>query len=155
MAYKLCLTLLFTILTICKSNCKELVCESPPKYYIPNAKINWIGAVEYCNRLNMRLAIVDSEAKHNTIVELIKRSVAYNANGTNVWIGANDISEEGTFIWHDTGLKVDYKNWSVGNPDNHIEEDCVEIAFRSYTKWTWTWNDNKCHVLLNFICEFW
>ncbi|XP_062559303.1 lectin-like [Armigeres subalbatus] len=154
MAYKLHLVLFLFVLTVFKSNCKELGCDRPPKYYIPNAKIDWVGAAEYCNRLNMRLAIVDSEAKHNTIVELIKQSVANNANRTSVWIGANDISEEGTFVWHSTGLKVDYTNWSVGNPNNYGKEDCAEIAFQSYTNWTWTWNDHKCHTLLNFICEF-
>ncbi|XP_029714391.2 perlucin-like isoform X2 [Aedes albopictus] len=133
------------------TNCVDF-CVKTPLYYIPRVSTDWIGAVEYYNRLNMRLAIVDSQEKHDNIVELIKASDVFVPNATSVWIGANDISTEGTFVWLATGQRANYTNWSVGNPNNHAgREHCAEIAYQSYTRWTWTWNDHKCDTKLNLI----
>ncbi|XP_062559297.1 lectin subunit alpha-like [Armigeres subalbatus] len=130
-------------------------CEQTSEFHIPNVKANWVGAVEYCNRISMRLAIVDGADKSQAVVDAIKTAKGDGLNLANVWIGANDISKEGTFIWHATGQPVKYSDWSAKNPDNDRgRENCVEIAFKDYTQWKWAWNDNKCDAVLNFVCEF-
>ncbi|XP_062559299.1 lectin subunit alpha-like isoform X2 [Armigeres subalbatus] len=127
-------------------------CEQTSKFHIPSVKANWIGAVEYCNRINMRLAIVDSAAKSVSVLDAINSAKADGLTFANVWIGANDMAKEGTFTWHSTGQPVKYTNWSATNPDNHQgRENCVEIAFKDYTQWKWAWNDNKCDAVLYFV----
>ncbi len=56
------------------------------------------------------------------------------------WLGANDIETEGKFVWEATGQSITYSNWSLGQPDNWKEEDCVHLMTGSEGKW----NDLKC-----------
>jgi uncharacterized protein YegL len=63
------------------------------------------------------------------------------------WIGFNDMYHENEFIWSD-GTIPNYANWSPGQPDNHKNEDCVEIW-----KPDGTWNDNQCNGKKAFICK--
>uniref|UniRef100_A0A1W7R8P7 Putative c-type lectin n=1 Tax=Aedes albopictus TaxID=7160 RepID=A0A1W7R8P7_AEDAL len=146
--------LLFTVLCAV-SHGHTSCCEKQTSFYIPNTKLNWIGAVQYCNRIGMRLAVVNSEAKNLAVLETIHSAKADGIDLSNAWIGASDISKEGSFVWLATGLPVYYSNWSESNPDNEAGiENCVEIAYHAYTQWKWRWNDNKCHAVLNFVCEF-
>ncbi|KXJ67998.1 hypothetical protein RP20_CCG006736 [Aedes albopictus] len=130
-------------------------CEKPTSFYIPNMELNWIGAVQYCNRIGMRLAVINSEAKNLAVLETIQTANEGGIELSNAWIGASDISREGTFVWLATGRPVNYTNWSENNPDNDEgTENCVEIANQRYTQWKWRWNDNKCDAIQNFVCEF-
>ena len=69
-------------------------------------------------------------------------SAAYlSASGAvdNHWIGLNDMSREGGFIWSD-GSAVAYVNWDDGEPNNSGEEDCGLILAGKGG----VWNDAKC-----------
>ena len=69
-------------------------------------------------------------------------SLAYlSASGAvdNHWIGLNDMSREGGFIWSD-GSAVAYVNWDDGEPNNSGEEDCGLILAGKGG----VWNDAKC-----------
>ncbi|EAT48420.1 AAEL000535-PA [Aedes aegypti] len=103
--------------------------------------------------MDMRLAVISSEAKNVAVLETIQSARANGWKLSNVWIGANDISMEGKFIWHATGQPVNYTNWALNMPDDLQDEDCVEIAYQEYTQWTWKWNDNTCDFMYNFVCE--
>ena len=70
------------------------------------------------------------------------QSAAYlSASGAvdNHWIGLNDMSREGGFIWSD-GSAVAYVNWDDGEPNNSGEEDCGLILAGKGG----VWNDAKC-----------
>ena len=60
-----------------------------------------------------------------------------SSSSTHCWIGLNDISSEGTFVWSD-GSDALYRNWKVGEPNNHGSEDCV------YYRENRNWNDLSC-----------
>ncbi|XP_062716354.1 perlucin-like [Aedes albopictus] len=129
--------------------------DSSKQYVIPCAKASWMGAVEYCTRNNMRLAVITNSAENHLVLDEIH---AARANGMktlrNVWIGASDNLQEGSFIWHETGEPVQFTDWAWRQPDNYARnEDCVEIANRGYTRWTWAWNDYRCTIEQNFVCE--
>nr|XP_029734465.1 perlucin-like [Aedes albopictus] len=129
--------------------------ERPKQYVIPYAKTNWIGALEYCSRRNMRLAIITNSTENQLVLDEIHSVQANSMTAlSNVWIGASDNLQEGSFVWHETGEPVQYTSWAPGQPDNKwSNEDCVEIAYRWYTRWSWAWNDRQCTNEQNFICE--
>ena len=65
-----------------------------------------------------------------------------------VWIGLNDVTKEGKFLWTD-GSHVTYTNWASSQPDNRKDyENCVEIAVHGGS-----WTDTSCGRQLPFICE--
>ena len=64
------------------------------------------------------------------------------------WIGLNDVSSEGTFLWPD-GTHVTYTKWSSKPRDNQNNyQDCVRmIADKG------AWDDTGCAKQLPFVCE--
>ena len=67
------------------------------------------------------------------------------------WCGANDIDNEGVFIWEHSGSPVTYTNWDSANPDNPTVPskpiDCVDLFYNG------EWNDRPCTILAAFVCE--
>ncbi|XP_062533651.1 C-type lectin mannose-binding isoform-like [Armigeres subalbatus] len=111
---------------------QELKCTSPSNFYISRVTHNWIGAAEYCHLLGMRMAVIDTEAKQREIVRLAEHSLVFNATKTDLWIGASDLSQEGTFVWLETGIEVSttYSNWAYGQPDNiRNNEHCLHVWY--------------------------
>jgi hypothetical protein len=76
------------------------------------------------------------------------------------WLGANDRTTEGKFVWAATGQPVTYTNWDGNNPDNYKEEDCAQIL-TSNPSINGRWNDINCdspvntdpRVFQNTMCE--
>lgn len=67
-----------------------------------------------------------------------------------MWVGGNDLADEGTFIWAVTGKRFEFTNWFKGNPDNSGNvENCVHI----YNITDFEWNDANCIFKMGFICE--
>jgi len=63
----------------------------------------------------------------------------------NTWIGADDLTTEGTFLWGDTSA-VTFANWHVNEPNSGgtgatYQEDCVIIAGARVDK---QWDDRPC-----------
>ncbi|XP_019550780.3 lectin subunit alpha-like [Aedes albopictus] len=135
---------------------QELFCSSPSTFYIPDVKANWIAAVHHCNRLGMRLAVVEAEWKQTEIVRLARSSHMFLADVTSfdLWIGANDMALEGKFIWHATGLPLGYTNWKKNEPNNlHTKEHCVHMWYLPSSDLYWDWNDLDCENSFYFVCE--
>ena len=59
------------------------------------------------------------------------------SDSDHVWIGLNDIEDEGSFQWTD-GSPVNYTNWAPGQPDNLNDSDCVFLLPDG------TWDDGQC-----------
>ena len=62
------------------------------------------------------------------------------------WIGLNDFTVEGTFVWTD-GTEPSYLDWNSADPSNGPTEDCVRLGQRD-------WWDTSCLLKFPFICEF-
>ena len=68
---------------------------------------------------------------------------------TNHWIGLNDQSAEGGYIWSD-GSPVSYINWAEGEPNNYGDgEDCATIVVGNGG----TWNDDGCEREKPGVCQ--
>eukprot|EP01046_Picozoa_sp_COSAG06_P037869 COSAG06_NODE_4317_length_4368_cov_3.983134_1_plen_652_part_00 len=83
--------------------------------------LGWAEAEEACHEMGSQthLASVTSEEQ--------QRAVAHLASGhdTDVWIGLNDLAEEGSFVWSDD-KPLGYNNFAPGNPDNVDDKDGAE-----------------------------
>mmetsp|Transcript_13394 Transcript_13394/g.16236 ORF Transcript_13394/g.16236 Transcript_13394/m.16236 type:complete len:817 (+) Transcript_13394:51-2501(+) len=87
---------------------------------------------------------------HSDNENRLVRSLAYTAHSSGVWIGVNDIDQEGQFVWTDKRL-LDYTNWARGHPsktDYDNEYDCVSM--RSYDG---LWSDGVCKTERPSICK--
>ena len=73
-------------------------------------------------------------------------------SGVKYWIGCNDISNEGTFVWSHNNERISYSNWAINEPANQGgNEDCCMIGWddQPYGKW----NDKECDYSFRFICK--
>lgn len=128
--------------------------EQAEKYFMPNFMANWFKAVEYCNYLGARLAVVASYEDQTELTEMVRKTDKYSHISTEFWIGANDLAEEGHFYWHATGTGLRYSNWKILQPDNAENvEHCVEVRYIPGHKWDWQWNDRDCKKMRYFACE--
>ena len=75
-----------------------------------------------------------------TITSSEENAFVAGLTGSLAWIGYNDISDEGSFVWV-TGEPTTYTNWAGGEPNNQLgTEDCVE--FNRFG--VGLWNDLPC-----------
>ena len=65
------------------------------------------------------------------------------------WLGLNDISTEGSFIWTDRGAG-NFTAWAKNQPNNFGDEDCVHALG---VKYNYEWNDVKCSDCHQFTCK--
>lgn len=65
------------------------------------------------------------------------------------WIGLTDILVEGEWVWMSTQTTAHYTNWWPGEPNNDQAEDCGSL----FSDYSFKWNDAKCLLKYNFICE--
>ena len=73
----------------------------------------------------------------------------YFRNGFgSVWIGFNDITRDGDFIWSATSVKSGYTHWNGREPNGGTNENCVHMFLPSGF-----WNDLRCAHSLPYICQ--
>ena len=71
------------------------------------------------------------------------------ASDDGIWIGLNDIANEGTMVWQD-GTSLTFSNWMDGQPDG--DSDCVIVDKRHST--TREWRDNEsCNEQYRYACS--
>uniref|UniRef100_A0A1I8P288 C-type lectin domain-containing protein n=1 Tax=Stomoxys calcitrans TaxID=35570 RepID=A0A1I8P288_STOCA len=110
-------------------------------------KYNWFEAWNECAIRNMTLIAVDTVEKNAALDGILRKKFA---KCPNLWIGGNDLGEEGKFIWTPTGKRFEFSNWQKGQPDNYkSNEHCVHY----YNIADFEWNDAPCSSKIGFICE--
>jgi len=106
---------------------------------LPNKRLKWEEAEEFCNDEKSHLVSIKSKEEQNFIRSII---------GSNaVWIG---FQKKRDWQWTD-GSSVEYLNWSSGEPNNGGEgrpEKCAMNSARSGQ-----WNDFPCDTKFSFICK--
>uniref|UniRef100_A0A3Q3VNV6 C-type lectin domain-containing protein n=1 Tax=Mola mola TaxID=94237 RepID=A0A3Q3VNV6_MOLML len=67
------------------------------------------------------------------------------------WVGLNDISVEGQFVYTD-GTPADFLPWAPSQPDNWQNEDCVQLrGMNDYEPGKFS--DDSCTSTKEFICK--
>ena len=67
---------------------------------------------------------------------------------TSIWMGLNDIAQEGTWEWSNGDI-ISYTNWFFNEPNSFWsdEYDC------SYINPNGDWGTSYCHYLSAYVCE--
>ena len=101
--------------------------------------MRYLDASALCEGMGGHLAVI-GDAQENALLTSA-------AGGVTVWIGYDDLTDEGAFVWVD-GSAADYENWSGGEPNDLFDEDCAELRSNG------TWNDARCPgAQRSWICE--
>ena len=109
--------------------------------YIYEAK-TWHDAQDHCAELNAILA----EANSTSEMQLLQ--FYHNVFDRNLWVGASDAHEEGSWEWVSDGRVVAQEMWARGEPNNaDVGEHCAELANNGL-------NDMPCSYELPFLCQF-
>ena len=101
----------------------------------------WTDALSTCQGWGYSLVTVDDSSENSWLAS------THSGIGMGTpWIGFNDRSSEGSWVWA-SGASVSYTNWGSGEPNDSGGEDCGEI----YT--SGAWNDIPCGNSDYYICE--
>ena len=113
-------------------------------------RMRWSDAHAIAQRYGGHLASINNQQENNLIANSIN-------DGSRIWIGANDIAVEGTFVWTN-GDPFNYTNWHTNQPDNWREvdpegEDYVHMYSSGTRKGRWNDIDNLTEYLSVFTVE--
>ena len=114
-------------------------------YKIYSTRMEYGDAKAQCEADGSFLAIPRSEAENDFFASLVPNE--------NIWIGINDIEQEGSFVGVD-GSEISWTNWFSGEPNNWNDEDGVAIS--SYTNVNGRWRDMDVNMdgnQLKFVCS--
>ncbi|KAI8791706.1 C-type lectin mannose-binding isoform [Biomphalaria glabrata] len=112
--------------------------------FVSNTAANYTTATSICKQKNGLLMTVKTLERINILKTLMK-------NDRFVYIGLNDIVQEGNFVWSDGTLlsQTEMAIFSVGKPTPaNSAEDCV-VYDTVYGA-----NDVPCSFLQKYVCEF-
>ena len=147
------------------STCPELVNPRPEDFNLPtdytfadnswgqsfykiyNTKLNYGDARAQCESDGSFLAIPRSEAENDFLLGLLNICMPMSADNPSIWIGINDIEQEGLFLAVD-GREISWTNWRSGEPNGGLNENAVEIRYIGLKHW----NDASVTKLQKFIC---
>ncbi|MBX7181011.1 MAG: PKD domain-containing protein [Bacteroidia bacterium] len=122
--------------TFTNAGCVELTtCQDACSlYFILPQQMSGSAAQAFAQNLGTNLTSIESAAENTCILNNLN-TLGY---GGVIWIGFNDITNEGSFTWFDQA-NVGYTNWASGEPNQSGNEDCVQIYADG------SWNDLDCN----------
>lgn len=132
-----------TIVPNCQS---DFIAIGSSCYYFSNTTFNWHDSSTSCEFKGADLAHPNTLEKNTQLVNYLKTNFPKIDSW---WLGASDLSQEGTWRWANDNSKVNFNNWLRGQPDNQNNEDCLHY----WPKYNYGWNDNPCRSSSWYICE--
>ncbi|XP_071943825.1 uncharacterized protein [Antedon mediterranea] len=112
--------------------------------------LSFTDAQDYCSGKGGYLVVIDSEDENVYITQ----SMVDLTDKTYVWIGINDIEEEGIWV-PEAPMFTSYTNWNPGQPDNYVNYDGEHCAHLQVQNGRGGWNDIPCSFnYMGTVCEF-
>jgi len=109
-------------------------------YFASPACSSWLIAESNCSAMNSDLVTVHNQ-EENVFIQ-------HRHDGDKSWIGLNDRSVEGSFVWTNKEISS-FRFWAPKQPNDWNNEDCVHTLGAKYG---YTWNDVPCNNCFNFTC---
>ncbi|XP_063962410.1 CD209 antigen-like protein 2 [Lytechinus pictus] len=118
-------------------------------YFVVQTLYMWEEAREVCQNSGARVIEVDSEEESEFIVEELINDVTFTTTNK-AWLDCTNLGRS-LHEWvcgpDDHELLTTYTNWKPGEPNNFIDENCLEIYPDGI------WNDKECDGQRLTICE--
>ncbi|XP_053377701.1 neurocan core protein-like [Mercenaria mercenaria] len=110
-------------------------------YYLSDRGLDWLSAVAACNETGGYLAEIQSQQEADFTFMIANK---YD----DIWIGLNDIQNEGDFVWHYSGEPVSFLSLFAPSytPTDH---DCVYSFIFNYHYWF----EDDCNKQFVYMCE--
>ena len=109
-------------------------------YFTSSFCASWLAAVSNCSSMGAHIVTVHNQ-EENVYIQ-------HRHNGERSWIGLNDRSVEGSFVWTNGELSK-FRFWAPKQPNNLKNQDCVHTLG---AKEGYIWNDVSCNSCHNFTC---
>ncbi|KAF1744911.1 hypothetical protein MXB_1360, partial [Myxobolus squamalis] len=108
--------------------------------YLFESYENWKNAESRCAEFNAHLASFGKSINYSDILD------TFNIKDDRIWIGLNDIDNEGIWEWSDNS-KLEFSKWAKNYPTNN-HKNCVYFDHED-SKWT----QYECSQKLTSICK--
>lgn len=111
--------------------------------FVYSKRLSWDNARAVCLGYGGDLVSIENEREEDFI-----RSLSSDFKTELLWIGLNDLVNEGQFVWSD-GTYFNssvYNKWKNGEPSHTENQDCVGLRNN-------LWNDKPCSWVRFYICE--
>ena len=145
------------IVSVSSTTTSTEICTTGERYeglcyfIISPVKMTWYEAREHCEESGATLAIPSSQSVQDFIWGIAEREFDQGLQRASLWIGCNDIEEEGN--WQHCPLKGEtnaYENWAGRQPNNANNADCAVMR----VDMNGTWDDQHCiNLNLHAVCE--
>ncbi|MBI4702626.1 MAG: DUF4215 domain-containing protein [Deltaproteobacteria bacterium] len=120
-------------------------------YFIMTTGTWWTSAQSACGIFRSHLVSIEDVNENNAVQNLLNAAASPMA-----WIGANDWTVEGLFVWDmfvgiwpaPPSIPLSYTRWLAGQPDNNGGAD-----FGLMTAATGQWSDEGW-IQLPYVCEY-
>ncbi len=136
------LTMYSSVNAVCYST--QLTSPTNPNkvFTLGDTSRSWTNAQQACIAAGGNLASIADQQEYNAFLSTF--------TGGPHWIGLNDVSQEGTWVWAD-GSTSTFRRWGVNEPNSYqgTDEDCVEVVSTSDQRW---WNDAPCSNVYAYVC---
>ncbi|CAH3195723.1 unnamed protein product [Porites evermanni] len=109
-------------------------------YFTSRACASWLTAESNCSTMSSNLVTVHNQ-EENVYIQ-------HRHNGERSWIGLNDRSVEGSFVWTNKEISK-FRFWAPQQPNDWKNEDSVHTLG---AKHGYTWNDVPCTNCYNYTC---
>ncbi|XP_073250476.1 uncharacterized protein [Porites lutea] len=109
-------------------------------YFTSRECASWLTAESNCSTVSSNLVTVHNQGE-NVFIQ-------HRHNGERSWIGLNDRSVEGSFVWTNKEISK-FRFWAPQQPNDWKNEDCVHTLG---AKHGYTWNDVPCTNCYNYTC---
>ena len=131
-----------------------------------DVKVNYNDAATACRDMNAHLAKISSLGE-DVLVSAMRSGSEKVYSGLRwspseesgrLWIGMNDLDEEGNWVWEDGSTGTSYFNWiqwAEGDqePNNVNGEDCGVKYWNGRDAANGGWADFLCQTRSNFVCS--
>ena len=143
----------FSIILVVSASCEAQWTGFGSSCYKIHSSQGWTYARLNCQNFGGELVKIESEDENKFI-----KTEFLSGGGGRYWIGLSDLGNEGDWRWTDGTEITGYEKWRSGQPNNHEgDQHCGAILKGNYygANYNAEWNDEKCSLTLDYICEKW
>ena len=113
--------------------------------------MTWYEAKSACNNSSGHLVEVETKEEHNLLVAESRRRGLQSTH--HLWIGLNDLDQEGVWRWSHSGKEATFLPWASGQPNSvRGEQDCAGLDDEEWND-LWCYKNHYSSISYGAICE--